>query len=135
MLDISVAKAKERENAHSEKFAASWAQEPGPAGVERTRKAPVLLSDKQRRIIDQFVGLVPKARRRAYHDAVLARLSGAPGDAAVHAAAINAALDGYLSNEILADAGIISINARGYVRPQPDRAPSWQSKAILGTGR
>jgi hypothetical protein len=137
MLDISVTTRKAADKARDAKFAASWDNSAiGPAGFDRTRKEPVSLSDKQRRIIDQFVELVPQERRGAYHAAVLARLSGATGDAAVHTAAINAALDGYLSIEALADAGLIGLNSRGFVRPQHnERDPLWRSKAILGTGR
>jgi hypothetical protein len=136
MIDISAVKAKEREKAHAAKFAASWNNsEFGDAGVEKTRREPAMLSDRQCRTLDQFAALVPKSRRSAYSSAVLARLSGSPGDAAVHSASVNAALDGYLSNEELSEAGLISINARGYVRPQPERGPSWQSRAIRGVGR
>jgi hypothetical protein len=113
MLDISAVKAKARA-AEREFDNASY----GPAGVTSTRREPPMLIDRQRRMLDQFAALVPKSRRSAYHSAVLARLSGSPGDAAVHTACVNAALEGYLSIEALAEADLISVNARGFVRPQ-----------------
>jgi hypothetical protein len=137
MYDISVTTRKAVDKARDAKFAASWSNaEFGDAGVERTRKAPVSLSDRNWRVLDRFTALVPAERRAAYRSAVLARLSGFPGDAAVHTAAVNAALDGYLSIEALAEHGLVGLNSRGFVRPQHnERAKSsWQSNAITGRG-
>jgi hypothetical protein len=112
-MDIRIATRKSQDKARADKFAASWDNsEIGPAGFAKTRREPTVLTDKQRRTLDQFTELVPTERRAAFHDAVLSRLSGAPGDAAVHVAALCAA-DDYIENAILVEHGLISINARG----------------------
>jgi hypothetical protein len=132
MLDISVAAAKER----AARWAASWEPEMGPAGVEKTRRQPVALTDRQVRLVQKFQRLVPRQRRRAYRDAVEVRLSGSVGDAAVFVACVNAAADGFISDAVLAEQGLVGINSRGFVRPQHnERDPTWQSKAVMGTGR
>jgi hypothetical protein len=121
MLDISAARAKERA-AKFEFDSASY----GPAGYESTRREPPMLSDRQRRTLDQFVALVrPWQRRTAYFSAVLARLSGRPGDAAVYSAAINASA-GLIDSKVLAAHGLVIPHSR----PQ-----TWKSKAVMGTGR
>jgi hypothetical protein len=135
MIDVSIAARKAVESAHAEKFAASWSQEPGPAGFQRTRKAPVFLSDKNWKTLDSFTALVPEERRAAYRSAVLARLSGSPGDAAVTAAATQAA-DGFIDTMVLHEHGFVKFNSAGTVRaPRNDRAPTWSSNAITGAGR
>jgi hypothetical protein len=133
MLDVSIATRK----AHAAKLEFDNAS-CGPAGVERTRREPVAFTDRQRRILDQFAALVlPWQRRRAFLAAVEVRLSGPVGDAAVHTACINAALDGFLSIEMLAEQGLVGINSRGFVRPQHNERlrSTWQSNAITGAGR
>jgi hypothetical protein len=103
--------------ARAKRFVSSFETTQGPAGVEGTKRASVSLLDRQRRIIDQFVVLVrPWQRRAVYRDAVLRRLSGSPGDAAVYAAAVNAC-DGFID------------------MPHQDRFRNWNSKAIKGLGR
>jgi hypothetical protein len=122
MLDISAARAKER----AARFATSFDNTAtGPAGFEKTRREPPMLTDKQCRKIDQFAALVPKARRSAFRDAVLRRLSGKVGDAAVHSAAVNASA-GMIESKVLAANGLVS---------HKDSGAAWKSKATLGTGR
>jgi hypothetical protein len=109
MIDVSAAKAKER----ARLYAASWEPVVGPAGVELTRRQPVLLADRQARIVDKFVELVEYERRDAYRSAVLARLSGAPGDAAVVMAATNAAIEGgFITVTEMISAGLASSGGR-----------------------
>jgi hypothetical protein len=126
-FDISIAARKPLDKAHAEKYAASWDNSGvGPAGYAATKKAPVSLTDKQCRILGQFSSLVPKARRAAYNSAVMARLSGSPGDAACMTACINAAADGYIGDDALAAHGIVQ---------HKDYEKKWRSKAVMGTGR
>jgi hypothetical protein len=136
VIDVSVTTRRIFEKAHAEKYAASWDNSGiGPAGFEKTRREPLLLTDKQRRTISQFSELVPWQRRHAYGAEVEARLSGAVGDAAVFSACINAA-DGFIGNETLAAHRLVVLNIRGYVRMSPDRVnKTWKSKAVMGTGR
>jgi hypothetical protein len=125
MIDVSVTARKVVEKAHAAKFATSFESVTGPAGFEKTRREPPMLSDRQRRTLDQFAALVPKARRSAFHSTVLARLSGSPGDAAVYTACVNAS-DGLIDSKVLAEHGLV---------PHKDSGAAWHSKAIMGTGR
>jgi hypothetical protein len=131
MIDISVAAAK----AHAAKLEFDGC---GSAGIGRTRKEPVQFTDRQLRIVERFTLLVlPWQRRRAYRDAVEARLSGSVGDAAVTAACIAAAAGGFITDELLHEHGFVKFNSAGAVRPQHnERAKSsWSSNAITGAGR
>jgi hypothetical protein len=135
MLDISVTARK----AHVAKYAASFEPSVGPAGFEKTRREPPTLTDRQYRTLDQFCALVPKARRSTYRAAVLARLSGSPGDAAVDTACLNAAREGgYIANRALAENfGFVALESDGSIRPRRNDGyqASWRSKAIRGVGR
>jgi hypothetical protein len=86
-MDIRIATRKSQDKARADKFAASWDNsEIGPAGFAKTRREPTVLTDKQRRTLDQFTELVPTAL---------------------------CAADDYIENAILVEHGLISINARG----------------------
>jgi hypothetical protein len=120
MIDVSI--ATQKANAAKLEFDnASF----GPAGFCRTRKQPVSLSDRQRRTIEQFAELVPQERRSAYHSAVLARLSGFPGDGAVFAACRGAA-DGFISVDVLVEHDLVQ---------HKDYEKKWRSNAVTGQGR
>ena len=138
MIDVAITSAKEREKERDAKYAASWDNSGvGDAGVEKTRRQKPTFSDKQRREIEKFVDLVPEERRTAFLDAVLARLSGFPGDAAVRTSCRAAAIeDGFISIEALDAHNLVSVNVRGFVRPPPEHDhPKWKAKAVMGTGR
>jgi hypothetical protein len=109
MIDVSVTARK----AHAARFASSFDSAPGPAGFSATRKeSAAVLTDKQTRIVEQFARLVmPKARRSVYREAVYARLSGRPGDAAALAACIHAA-KGFVELRAMREAGLISNRSR-----------------------
>jgi hypothetical protein len=68
--------------------------------VHRVRPATLTLGKKASRL---------KRRRPAYREAVLARLSGRPGDAACMAACIGAA-EGYITIETLREHGLVALN-------------------------
>jgi hypothetical protein len=112
MIDVSILTQKAR----AARFATSFDNTAsGPAGVYGTRKSPVSLSDRQHRLNEKFARLVtPWQRRDAYRDAVLARLSGMPGDAACRSAAINAS-SGYIELAVLSE----GVTSRGPERCNP----------------
>jgi hypothetical protein len=96
MLDISVKAAKER----AARFVSSWAPDFGLAGVERTRKDPCYLTDRQADFVDTLCRRVRGRRRSAeLRAAVLRRLSGSVGTAAVVAACTAAAIEAGLAPE------------------------------------
>jgi hypothetical protein len=113
MIDISCVARK----AHAAKYAASFEPSVGMAGYANTRREPLLLSDRQHRLVEQFAVLIPKERRSVYRAAVHARLSGAPGDAACRSAAINAASSGYIELGVLRELGMIMTDSHGYKIP------------------
>jgi hypothetical protein len=133
LLDISIVRAKEREKS-ARYYCSDDTIAPGEAGVDGTKRAPVMLSEKQHHIIGKFAVLVrpvdweretPHQRREAYRRDVLRRLSGVVGDGAVHSACLSAALDeNYLTTETLRAAGISAMHNNG------QRTPG-RSKAIL----
>jgi hypothetical protein len=80
MIDISAAKAKARSSVRVRDENDTGY---GNAGVEQTRKEPVLLLDHQNEALTCFAMLLRASQRDAFRRAVLSRLSGVPGDAAV----------------------------------------------------
>jgi hypothetical protein len=108
LFDVSAVKAKER----ARMFAASFDGTQGPAGIAKTRRETPLLTDKQSRLIDQFVQVVPRQSREHYRSAVHARLSGAVGDSAVRASCIQSA-KGIVELQVLREAGLITIDSSG----------------------
>jgi hypothetical protein len=97
MIDVSAAKAK----ADARHLTTLETGQSGPAGVQATRREPVLFSERQVMIVQQFLALVSSEQQNDYYAAVLAHLSGCPGIAAVDAACIEPG-QGFIANEILA---------------------------------
>lgn len=82
MLDVSIARAKQREKT------AEVDTSLGPAGVILTRKEPGLLATSQAKLLDEFLlGCVQgKHERAALRENVMMRLSGTPAKGAFDAA-------------------------------------------------
>jgi hypothetical protein len=96
-----------------------------------------LLSDRQVRIVERFTRLVmPRRRRQDFRAAVQARLSGAPGDAAVLSAAISASKN-FIDPSVLRASGLVMLDSYGAPRLpyQNQHRMVGGSKAILGTER
>jgi hypothetical protein len=131
LFDVSAAKAIAR----AARFATSFESTPGPAGIEKTRREPALLIDRQQRIVQRFEELVIQSRRAAYRAAVEARLSGCPGDSAVMAACVNSATEGsFITAKAIAKAGLASIY-NGSARYYDNYRKPGGSNAVRGIGR
>jgi hypothetical protein len=119
MINVSAALAKQRAEAAAAD-AAVYA-----AGTARTRRAPVVLTDRQSKLLDGFCAHVRGThKRKAFRDAVLIRLSGSIGDAALRVAIAATALDIGFTTEQLRKCGIFSYdNKRGaYALPGSGKA-------------
>jgi hypothetical protein len=87
-FDVTIATAKAR----AARFATSFETEYGPAGVEKTRKEPARLTDRQADALAGFcLKHVPDHLRSEVRYNILARISGCPGDAALKSAICAAA--------------------------------------------
>jgi hypothetical protein len=133
--DVSVVVAKVR----AAKYAGSFEPTIGAAGYANTRKeSAAVLTDKQTRVVDRFAALIPKRRRAAFREAVLARLSGRPGDAACVAACIQASLK-FVDPTRLQSRGLVALDSHGSVRLSPSSDQSYRfpggSLAVRGLER
>jgi hypothetical protein len=118
VIDISAARAKQRAEA-----AAAAEERMDRADVAKTRRAPVVLTTRQAADLDDFCTHVQGVhKRRRFREAVLSRLSGAVGTAALRAAITATALDIGFTNERLKKLGVFNDRHGPYSRPGSGKA-------------